>query len=123
MPQEPLHLVQIHSGLNHSSRTGMAEIMEMEIRHLGLLQREIQTSADIARIQPCLCFARKHQLRIHRTASSLVLQQVERGLIEREGASLAIFRLEYRHSSPKQIHASPGQAQDLPLSHAGMDGK
>jgi hypothetical protein len=24
-----LHLVQIHSGLNHSSRTGMAEVMPL----------------------------------------------------------------------------------------------
>ena len=64
MPQEPLHLVQIDPSLDHPSRAGMPKIMEMEIRHLGFLQREIQTSTDIARIQPCLCFARKYQLRV-----------------------------------------------------------
>ena len=44
VPQEPLHLVQIHSGLNHPRRTGMAEIMEMEIGHLGFLQSQMETS-------------------------------------------------------------------------------
>lgn len=68
----------------------MAKIIEMEIGHRGFLQSEIQTSADIARIQPYLCFARKHQLRFHRRASILLLQQFKRCLIERDGASFAI---------------------------------
>ena len=37
MPQEPLHLVQVHSGLDHPRGTGMAKVMEMEIRHFGFL--------------------------------------------------------------------------------------
>jgi hypothetical protein len=59
VPQEPLHLVQIHSGLDHPCRTGMAKVVEMEISHLGFLQREMQASADIASIEPRLCLAGK----------------------------------------------------------------
>ena len=31
MPQEPLHLIQVYSGLNHPGRERMAKIVEMEI--------------------------------------------------------------------------------------------
>lgn len=56
MPEQPLHLVQIHSGLDHPSRAGMPKIMEMEIRHLGFLQREMQTSADVVGVVQNNCF-------------------------------------------------------------------
>jgi len=47
MPQEPLHLVEIHSALNHSRGAGMPKIMEMEIlferaRSNGLNTRALQ---------------------------------------------------------------------------------
>ena len=69
----------------------MTKVMEMEIRHLGFLERESQTSADIARIQPCQGFARKHQFRFHRPASVFLFQQFEGGLIEQDGASFAVL--------------------------------
>ena len=39
MPENPLDFVQVHTGLHHACRTGMAQIMEPEIRHLSVLQR------------------------------------------------------------------------------------
>ena len=95
----------------------------MEIGHLGFLQIQMETSADIAGILPCQGFARKHQLRFHRTASIFVLQQFEGGLIERDGASFAIFRFEHGHGSPKQVYPGLRQVEDLSHPHAGMDGK
>lgn len=97
--------------------------MEMEIGHLGFLQSQMEPSADIARIQPCQCFARKHQFRFHRTACIFVLQQFEGGLIERDGASFAVLRLEYHHRSTEQMDPRPGQAKDLSHAHPVMDGK
>ena len=85
MPQEPLHLVQIHSALDHSRGTGMAQIVEMEVCHLGFLQREMQTATDVACIQPCLCFAGKYQFRVHRMAKRFRLRRESFVLERAEG--------------------------------------
>ncbi len=52
MPQNPLDLVQVHTGLHHASRTGMAQIMEPKIQHLTMLQsanRETPSKVFVAR--------------------------------------------------------------------------
>ena len=38
MSQDPLDLIQIHPGLNHSGCAGMPQIMEMEILNLVLFR-------------------------------------------------------------------------------------
>ena len=85
MPQEPLHLVQIHSALDHMRGTGMAEVVEMEVGHLRFLQREMQTATDVACIQPCQCFAREHQFRVHRMAKRFRLRRESFVLERAEG--------------------------------------
>ena len=62
MPQEPLHLIQVDSGLNHPRRERMAKIVEMEIVDLRTVEREVQRSPDVAPIKGRLAFAVEHEI-------------------------------------------------------------
>ena len=57
MPQEPLHFIEVYSGLHHSCCERMAKIVEMEIVDLRIVERNGQGPSDVAPIQRCLAFA------------------------------------------------------------------
>ena len=62
MPQQPLHLIEIYSCLNHPRRKRVAEIMEMQILDLRGLERAVQASSDVAPIKWRPSLAMKHQI-------------------------------------------------------------
>ena len=62
MPQKPLHLIQVYSGLNHPRRERMAKIMEMEIVDLRTIERKVQRSPDVAPIKGRLAFTVEHDV-------------------------------------------------------------
>ena len=63
MPQEPLHLIQVYSGLNHPCCERMAKIVEMEIVDLRAIERRGQRSPDVAPIKGSTTFAVEHEIR------------------------------------------------------------
>ena len=85
MPQEPLNLIQVYSGLNHPGREGMAEIVEMKILDLRIVQRDGQSPPDVAPIEGRMAFAVKDAIN-HPSAHRVFPLDARRALAPASGA-------------------------------------
>jgi len=91
MPQEPLHLIQVYSGLNHPGRERMAKIVEMKILDLRTVERDVQRSPDVAPIKGRLAFAVENDVSRPWTRRIFMFQEIENGGAHRDRPPLAIF--------------------------------
>ena len=91
MPQEPLNLIQIYSGLNHPGRECMAKIVEMKILNLRMVERHGQSPPDVAPIKWRLAFAVEDEINLHWACRVLTFQKVQHGRVHRDRPSLAVF--------------------------------
>ena len=62
MPQEPLNLVEVYSGLHHPCGERMAKIVKMEIVDLRNVERSGQSSPDVAPIKGRKTLAMEHDI-------------------------------------------------------------
>ncbi len=75
MPQDPLDLIQIHPGLNHSRCARMAQIMEMEILDLARFECACESPSNIRSIEGGSCLAVKDQISFLVSFRMLMLQE------------------------------------------------
>ena len=70
MPKQPLDLIEIHTGLNHPRREGMAKIMKMQILDFRALEGTFRAPpGDIERSRESVCYERNHFCKDGRDAS------------------------------------------------------
>ena len=91
MPQEPLNLIQVYSGLNHPSRERMAKIVEMKILNLRIVERDGQSPPDVAPIKGRMAFAVEDDINLPWACRLLTFQEIKHGRVHRDCPSLAVF--------------------------------
>jgi hypothetical protein len=89
MPQEPLHLIQVYSGLNHPRRERMAKIVAMKILDLRTVERDGQNSPDVAPIERRVGVTVKHDVGRPWTHRVFMFQEIKNGGVHRDRPSLS----------------------------------
>lgn len=91
MPQEPLNLIQVYSGLNHPGRERMAKIVEMKIVDLRIVERDGQSTPDVAPIKWRMAFAVEDDINLPWACRVFTFQEIQHGRVHRDRPSLAVF--------------------------------
>ena len=91
MPQEPLNLIQVYSGLHHPCGERMAKIVEMEIVDLRAIERRGQRSPDVAPIKGSTTFAVEHEISRLWSRRVFTFHKIKHSGIDRDCPSFSVL--------------------------------